>query len=99
MARTGVAAIFALFLLTRSIPVRPDMKSRVTAMIGQKGAGVAASLLSRAILALLIPAAGVASFVAIGPQRPWQRHKTPSGMLATCAEHPASEPVFIRRCG
>lgn len=84
MTWTGFATIFALFFLTHSLPVRPDVKSRVTAVIGPKGFGFAYSLLSLAMLALLVWATGKAPFAELRPQLPWQRHVTHVGMFAAC---------------
>lgn len=84
MTWTGFAAILALFFLTHSIPVRPAAKSRVTAMIGPNGFRFAYSLLSLAMLALLIWATRKAPFVELWPQLPWQQHVTHLGMLAAC---------------
>lgn len=84
MTWAGFAAVFVAFFLTHSIPVRPSVKSRVTAMIGARGFGAAYSALSLAMLGLLIWSAGKAPFLEIWPQMPWHRHATHLGMLAVC---------------
>ena len=84
MGWTGFAAIFAAFFLTHSIPVRPAVKSRVVKMIGQRGFGLGYSILSVAMLALLIWSAGEAPYVPLWPQIEWHRHAAHLGMLAVC---------------
>jgi len=84
MGWTGFAAIFAAFFLTHSIPVRPAVKSRVVKMIGQRGFGLGYSILSVAMLALLIWSAGEAPYVQLWPQIEWHRHAAHLGMLAVC---------------
>ncbi|MEH6507776.1 MAG: NnrU family protein [Sulfitobacter litoralis] len=61
MTWAGYAAVFAAFFLTHSIPIKPTVKSRVIAKIGAGGFGMAYSMLSLALLALLIWTAGKAS--------------------------------------
>lgn len=78
------AAVFAVFFLTHSIPVRPAVKSRLVAVVGARGFGLGYSALSLAMLALLIWAAGEAPYVQLWPQMPWQRHAVHLGMLAVC---------------
>jgi uncharacterized membrane protein len=80
----GFIGIFALFLATHSIPVRPGVKSRVVARIGPHGFAVGYSILSLAMLALLIWAAGAAPYVELWPQLGWHRHAAHAGMLAVC---------------
>lgn len=80
----GFAGIFGLFFLTHSIPVRPGVKSRITAQIGQRGFGIGYSILSLAVLSLLIWSAGEAPYVQLWPQMIWQRHVVHVGMLAVC---------------
>lgn len=84
MTWAGFAGVFALFFATHSIPVRPAIKSRITARIGTLGFGVGYSILSITMLALLIWAAGQAPFVELWPQMPWHRHIVHLGMLAVC---------------
>ena len=84
MSWTAFAAIFVAFFLTHSIPVRPPVKARVTALVGTRGFGIGYSILSLAMLSLLIWAAGEAPYVQLWPQYPWQRHAVHLGMLAVC---------------
>ncbi|PWR03351.1 NnrU family protein [Meridianimarinicoccus roseus] len=84
MGWTGFAAVFAVFFLTHSIPVRPAVKSRLVGTIGLRGFGVAYSLLSLGMLALLIWSAGEAPYVQLWPQMEWYRHAAHLGMLAVC---------------
>jgi uncharacterized membrane protein len=84
MGWTGFAAVFAAFFLTHSIPVRPTVKSRLVDRIGTRGFGLAYSLLSVGMLALLIWSAGEAPYVQLWPQMEWHRHVAHLGMLAVC---------------
>ncbi|SDI38527.1 NnrU family protein [Lutimaribacter saemankumensis] len=78
----GFAAIFAVFFLTHSIPVRPAVKSQAVRLLGTRGFGLAYSTLSVAMLALLIWSAGQAPYVQLWPQMEWHRHAAHLGMLA-----------------
>jgi uncharacterized membrane protein len=80
----GFAAVFVAFFLTHSIPLRPAVKSRAMALIGAGGFAALYSLVSLAMLGLLIWSAGEAPFVEIWPQMPWHRHAAHLGMLAAC---------------
>ncbi|MGR3315339.1 NnrU family protein [Roseovarius indicus] len=84
MGWTGFAVVFAAFFLTHSIPVRPAVKSRLVQVIGLRGFGVAYSLLSVGMLALLIRSAGQAPYLQLWPQMEWHRHAAHLGMLAVC---------------
>lgn len=84
MSWWGFAAVFLAFFVTHSIPVRPAIKARIVERIGAGGFGLGYSLLSLAMLALLIWSAGEAPFVQLWPQLPWQRHVVHVGMLAVC---------------
>lgn len=84
MSWAGFAAVFAAFFLTHSIPVRPAIKARLTARLGARGFGILYSLLSLAMLTLLIWAAGRAPYIELWPQMPWHRHVVQLGMLAVC---------------
>lgn len=84
MSWLGFAGVFALFFATHSIPVRPGVKSRITARIGRRGFTIGYSILSIATLGLLIRAADEAPFVELWPQMVWQRHVVHLGMLAVC---------------
>ena len=80
----GFTAVFAAFFLTHSIPVRPAVKSRLVQTLGTRGFGLAYSILSVAMLALLIWSAGEAPYVQLWPQMEWHRHTAHLGMLAVC---------------
>lgn len=84
MSWLGFAGVFTLFFVTHSVPVRPGIKTRISERIGALGFGVAYSLLSTGMLALLIWSAGQAPFVSLWPQMPWQRHVLHLGMLIVC---------------
>jgi len=84
MAWLSFAGIFALFFLSHSIPVRPAIKSRVTARIGARGFTLAYSALSLVMLVWLIRAAGRAPFVGLWYPAPWHTHVALVGMLAVC---------------
>jgi uncharacterized membrane protein len=84
MSWTGFMAVFAAFFVTHSIPLRPAVKARLTARLGQRGFGIAYGLLSLVMLALLIGAAGRAPFLELWAQMPWQRHAVQVGMLGAC---------------
>ncbi|MFD2741154.1 NnrU family protein [Sulfitobacter aestuarii] len=78
------AGVFALFFATHSIPVRPEVKSRISDQIGARRFGIGYSILSIVMLGMLIWAAGKAPFVSLWPQMVWQRHVVHLGMLVVC---------------
>ena len=84
MGWAGFAAVFAVFFLTHSIPVRPPVKARLVDRIGERGFGAGYSILSVGMLAILIWAAGEAPHVQLWPQLSWHRHAAHLGMLAVC---------------
>ncbi|MEI4261403.1 NnrU family protein [Roseovarius sp. D0-M9] len=84
MSWGAFAAIFAIFFLTHSIPVRPAVKAGLTHRVGTRGFTLGYSALSLAMLTLLIWSAGQAPYVQIWPQMPWQRHVTHLAMLMVC---------------
>lgn len=84
MTWAAFIGIFALFFATHSIPVRPAIKSCIVARVGPRGFAVGYSILSLAMLALLIWAAGAAPYVELWPQLGWHRHAAHAGMLAVC---------------
>ncbi len=63
---------FAAFFASHAIPVRPPVKARIVTLIGARGFTLAYSVLSVAVLAWLIAAAGRAPFVELWPRMPWQ---------------------------
>ncbi|MEQ9257492.1 MAG: NnrU family protein [Roseovarius sp.] len=84
MGWAGFAAVFVAFFLTHSVPVRPAVKSRLVDKIGTRGFGLAYSVLSVGMLALLIWSAGEAPHVQLWPQMEWHRHAAHMGMLVVC---------------
>ncbi|MEX3313953.1 NnrU family protein [Sulfitobacter sp. PS-8MA] len=84
MSWLGFTVIFALFFATHSIPVRPGVKARIVHQIGARNFGIGYSILSTAMLALLIWSAGQAPYVQLWPQMIWQRHLVQLGMLGVC---------------
>ncbi|MCX7566160.1 NnrU family protein [Sulfitobacter sp. F26169L] len=76
--------VIALFFLTHSIPVRPKIRARLVAGLGERGFTLAYSLLSLGMLAAVIAAARHAPFVMIWAQAPWMHHVVFAGMLIVC---------------
>jgi len=77
-------AAFAVFFLSHSIPVRPAVKSRITAKIGALGFTLAYSALSIAVLTWIISAAGRAPYVELWAWAPWQNNVPLMGMALAC---------------
>ncbi|PID59749.1 MAG: NnrU family protein [Gammaproteobacteria bacterium] len=75
---------FITFFATHSLPLRPPVRSRLTRLLGERGFQVVYSVLSLAILAWLIVAAGRAPFVLLWAWSPWQGHATLSIMALAC---------------
>lgn len=84
MGWPGFTVVFAAFFLTHSVPLRPAVRARLVSVMGARGFGMAYSVLSLGMLALLIHAAGRAPYVLLWPQMPWQVHAVQVGMLAVC---------------
>lgn len=84
MTWIGFAAVFGLFFLTHSLPLRPAIKSQIVGLTGAHVFRIGYSVLSLATLSLLIWAAGQAPYVQLWPQTIWQRHVVQAGMLAVC---------------
>lgn len=78
------AAAWAAFLLSHALPVRPRVRTRLVAVLGRGGFGLAYSAVSVAALSWLIVAAGRAPFVPLWDWAPWQRPVTQAVMLAAC---------------
>jgi uncharacterized membrane protein len=78
------AAVFGVFFLTHSIPVRPAIRARLVAMLGPRGFTLAYSALSIGMLAWLIVAAGRAPFFYLWGQTFWQMHIVLAGMALIC---------------
>ncbi len=66
------ALAFTTFFVSHALPVRPPIKARIVARLGARGFSLAYSVLSIAVLAWLISAAGRAPFVELWPREPWQ---------------------------
>ncbi len=77
-------AAFGTFFLSHSIPVRPQVKSRITAKIGAIGFTALYSLLSIAVLTWIISAAGRAPYIELWAWAPWQNHIPLAGMALAC---------------
>ncbi|RKF16165.1 NnrU family protein [Roseovarius spongiae] len=84
MGWLGFGAAFVAFAVSHSFPTRPAVKARLVRRLGARGFTVAYALLSLAMLALLIFAAGRAPYVAVWYQHPWQVHVVHIGMLIVC---------------
>jgi uncharacterized membrane protein len=84
MGWTEFIAAFAVFFLSHSVPVRPAVKARFVAHVGQRGFTLGYSVLSLAVLVWVIGAAGRAPFVPVWDWAPWQPHVTLTLMLAAC---------------
>ncbi len=84
MTWLGYAGVFAAFLVTHSLPLRPRIRAGLARLLGARGFGVVYSVLSVGMLAMLIHAAGRAPFVMLWPMQPWHAHATQSGMLLVC---------------
>lgn len=84
MSWFAFTAVFCLFFLFHSVPVRPAIKARLVAIFGVSGFFIAYSLLSICMLAWLIAAAADAPYVSLWDQASWQRLITFYGMLGVC---------------
>lgn len=65
-------AAFVVFFASHAIPVRPQIKGPIVALIGPRGFSLVYSALSVAVLAWLIVAAGRAPSVIVWSWAPWQ---------------------------
>lgn len=84
MSWLSFAGVFAAFLVTHSVPVRPPVKARLVQILGAAGFTIAYSLLSAGMLAWLIAAAADAPYVPLWSEAPWQRSATFVGMFGVC---------------
>lgn len=84
MAWAELAIAFAVFFASHSLPLRPVMRGRVEGLIGRPAFLIAYSVLSMAVLAWLIGAAGRAPYVALWPWQAWQMHVPALVMLPAC---------------
>jgi uncharacterized membrane protein len=84
MSCSAFAAVFGLFFVTHSVPVRPTVKARLQRHLGQTGFTVAYSFLSLIMLTALIWAAQNAPFQQLWSQTLWQRYVVFFGMFFVC---------------
>lgn len=84
MGWTEFAAALGTFLLSHSVPVRAPVKPWLVGLVGQRGFTIAYSLLSLAVLAWLITAAGRAPFVMLWAWEPWHNHLVLAVMAVVC---------------
>lgn len=74
-------AVFIMFFVTHSVPVRPSIKARLVALLGARGFSAFYGSLSTVMLALVIIAAGRAPYVGLWDWAPWQNHATLIGLF------------------
>lgn len=84
MAWVEFGIVVCLFLLSHALPVRPPLRPWLVARLGAQGFTLAYSVLSLAVLAWLIAAAGRAPFVPLWEQASWQSHLPILGLLPAC---------------
>ena len=78
------ALAYAVFFLSHSVPVRPPVRPWLQSRLGQGGFTVLYSLLSLAVLAWLIGAAGRAPYLPLWDRAFWQVHVPLVVMLPVC---------------
>lgn len=66
-----LAAAYAAFFLSHSVPVRPPLRPWLVARLGPTGFTIAYSALSLIVLAWLISATGRAPWVLLWQWAPW----------------------------
>ncbi|WGT49747.1 NnrU family protein [Thioclava nitratireducens] len=76
--------VFAAFLATHSIPIRPTVRARLVAAFGHAGFGLGYSLLSTAMLLILIRAAAWPDPIYLWPTTLWAMEATKIGMALVC---------------
>ncbi|MEM8950149.1 MAG: NnrU family protein [Pseudomonadota bacterium] len=84
MAWVEFVLAFLVFFASHSILIRPPVKPWLVARIGSRGFTAFYVILSLAVLAWLINAAGQAPYVELWPWAPWQSHVTLALMLPAC---------------
>lgn len=84
MAWAEFTAALGVFLLSHAVPVRPPVKPWLVGLLGQRGFTIVYSLLSLAVLAWLIVAAGRAPFVLLWSWEPWHNHLVLAIMALVC---------------
>jgi uncharacterized membrane protein len=70
---TGFALAFAGFLLTHFVPTRPRIRERLIGALGRRAWFSIYGLISLAVTAWVLWAAGQAPYVELWPQLPWTR--------------------------
>lgn len=78
------ALAYVVFFLSHSLPVRPPLRAWFQARLGASGFTLAYSVLSLAVLAWLIGAAGRAPHVPLWGWAPWQVHVPLTVMGPVC---------------
>lgn len=68
----GFAAAFLAFLAAHAVPAQPPVRRRLVALLGERGYLFAYIVVSLALLALVIAAAGRAPYVSLWAFAPWQ---------------------------
>lgn len=79
-----LAAAYAAFFLSHSLPVRPPLRRWLVARLGPPGFTITYSALSLIVLAWLISATGRAPWVLLWQWAPWQNLVTLFAMLPVC---------------
>jgi uncharacterized membrane protein len=67
------AAAYALFLLAHAVPARPAVRRRLVGVAGERGYLAGYVIVSLALLAWLVVAAGRAPYLPLWDPAPWQR--------------------------
>jgi uncharacterized membrane protein len=75
---------FTVFLLSHALPARPAVRGPLVAALGERGYLILYSLMSVAVLAWLIAAAGRAPFVQLWPYAAWQAWLVNLAMPLVC---------------
>jgi uncharacterized membrane protein len=81
---TELAASFAAFLASHLVPARPRLRAALCALAGERAYVAVYSLVSLALLAWLVAAAGRAPFVEVWEFAPWQMWVPSIAMPAAC---------------
>ena len=74
------AIAYMVFFVSHSVPLRPPVRARLTAMAGRHGFILLYSLVSVVVLGWLIFAAGRAPYIALWDYHPWQNRVPPAAM-------------------
>lgn len=84
MGWSELAIAFAAFFLSHSLPVRPPLRPWLQARLGARGFTIAYSVVSLALLAWLVIAAGRAPHVLLWAPAPWQSYAAMGVVLIAC---------------